>query len=102
MSDIVALRMDSALLEKIDTLGEEELADRSTIIRLLIDKGYRERLKEKAVQLYKEGKITFSEAAYRAGLTLWEMQHYLIDQGFTSAYSLEDLEQEMKVLMKIK
>ncbi len=29
-----------------------------------------------AAQPYKEGKITFSEAAHRAGLTLWDMQHY--------------------------
>lgn len=58
------------------------------------------RSKEKILQLYKQGKITFSEAAHRAGLTVWEMREYMIEKGFVSSYSLEDLEQEMKLLKK--
>ena len=56
--------------------------------------------KIQAAQLYKEGKITFSEAAHRANLTLWDMQHYLIDTGFRSEYSLDDLQKEMGLLKK--
>ena len=54
----------------------------------------------RATQSYKERKITFSEAAHRAGLTLWDMQHYLIDAGFRSEYSLDDLQKEMGLLKK--
>ena len=52
----------------------------------------------RAAQWYKEGKITFSEAAHRTGLTLWDMQHYLIDTGFRSEYSLDDLQKEMGLM----
>ena len=100
MNEIVAIRMDSAFLGQVEKLGEEEAVDRCTLLRNLIRTGYQEKLKRRAAQLYKEGKITFSESARQAGLTLWEMQHYLIDSGFRSEYSLDDLQEEMKLLKK--
>lgn len=100
MNEIVAVRMDEEFLTKIDQLGREQEMDRSTFLRKLISKGYGEELKEKAFELYKQGKVTFSEAAHRAGLTVWEMREYMIEKGFVSSYSLEDLEQEMKLLNK--
>ena len=100
MNEIVAIRMDSDFLGKVEELGAEEVVDRSTLLRDLIRTGYREKIKMRAAQSYKEGKITFSEAAHRAGLTLWDMQHYLIDTGFRSEYSLDDLQIEMGLLKK--
>ncbi|MBI4017244.1 MAG: UPF0175 family protein [Candidatus Aenigmarchaeota archaeon] len=49
-------------------------------------------------KLYAEGKITFSEAAHHSGLTLFDMEHYLVDKGFKSEYSIEDLENELALL----
>ncbi|MBS3148861.1 UPF0175 family protein [Candidatus Woesearchaeota archaeon] len=54
--------------------------------------------KERAANLYREGKITLTEAAHRASLTLWDFQHYLIDKGFVSSYSTEDLSEELKLI----
>lgn len=56
----------------------------------------------KSIVLYRERKITLSEAAHRAELTLWDMQQALVAAGFTSAYSLDDLEHEMVLLGKKK
>jgi predicted HTH domain antitoxin len=47
---------------------------------------------------YTKGNITLSEAAEQAGLTIWEMERYLIENGFKSSYSIEDLEKEIKLL----
>lgn len=102
MGEIVAVRMEAEFLQKIDQLGEEELIDRSTVIRQLVHKGYLEQVRENAVQLYREGKVTFSEAARLAGCTLWEMEHYLVDKGFRSEYSITDLERELPLLKKKK
>ena len=102
MSEIVAVRMDEDFLHKVDQLGDEEVADRSTIIRQLLFKGYKEHLREKAVQLYREGVITFSEAARRGGVNLWDMQQYLVEKGFKSQYAIEDLERELSFLKKKK
>jgi len=54
--------------------------------------------KEKAAEAYMQEKITLSEAAKTANLTIWEMQKYLIDKGFKSDYSIDDLEKELESL----
>jgi len=100
MADVIAIRIEDELLKKLAQLGNEIESDRSSLLRLLIMKGYKEMLKEKAAQLYIEGKITFSEAAYRADLTLWDMEMYLVEKGYKSDYSIDDLEEEMKLLNK--
>ena len=98
MAEVVALRMDDEFLKRIDKLGKEDSEDRSTVIRKLLNRGYNEFRKEKSAQLYKQGKITFSEAAHKAGLTLWETLHFFVDKGIKSSYSVEDMEDEMKKL----
>ena len=57
-------------------------------------------IREKAGQYYIQGKITLTEAAKQSNLTLWEMERYLIEEGFKSEYSLEELERELKILKK--
>jgi len=57
-------------------------------------------IKEKAAEAYKEGKITISEAAQQASLTIWEMEEYLVDKGYKSDYSIDDLEKEILLLSK--
>ncbi|MEK6952936.1 MAG: UPF0175 family protein [Nanoarchaeota archaeon] len=85
-------------MKNIEKLSKEENEDRSTIIRKLVVIGYFNLAKQKAAEKYLKGKITFSEAAHQAGLTLWEMEQYLVEQGFKSDYSIEDLRKEIKDL----
>lgn len=58
----------------------------------------KDHMRKKAAEQYVKGSITLSQAARQAGLTLWEMENYLVEHGFTSRYSIEDLEREMKRL----
>ncbi|MCD6247356.1 MAG: UPF0175 family protein [Candidatus Diapherotrites archaeon] len=99
MEKAIGVRLPQKLLRQVEKLGAEEREDRSTIIRKLLMLGYLEFMKKKAAEDYLAGKITFSEAARRAGLTLWEMQQYLIGKGFTSSYSIKDLERELKSMV---
>ncbi len=41
-----------------------------------------------------QGRITMSEAARMAELTIWEMEQYLVEQGYKSEYSIDDLRRE--------
>ena len=50
------------------------------------------------IEDYKKGLITISEAANQCNCTIWEMEKYLIEQGYKSEYSIEDLESELKFL----
>jgi len=98
MTQAIGIRLPKEMLEKIEKLSKKEVEDRSTIIRKLVLLGYFEFMKKKVAEEYAKGNITLSEAAHQASLNLWEMEKYLVEQGFKSSYSIEDLEKEMKNL----
>ena len=96
--DAIGIRLPKEVLSRIEKLSKEEREDRSTIIRKLVMLGYADFVKEKAAVQYRSGRLTLSEASHQAGLTLWEMESYLVDRGFKSSYSVEDLERELHSL----
>ncbi|HLC53498.1 MAG TPA: UPF0175 family protein [Candidatus Nanoarchaeia archaeon] len=98
MEQPIGIRLPKEILKKIESLGKQENEDRSTIVRRLVLAGYMEIAKQKAAEDYLKGKITLSEAASRAGLTLWEIESVLVQQGFKSQYSIDDLEKELQSL----
>ncbi|MFW6141272.1 MAG: UPF0175 family protein [Candidatus Saliniplasma sp.] len=61
-------------------------------------KSYEMHLIEKAVDRYRKGEITINRAADIASITVWEMEKFLIDQGYISSYSVDDLKKEIKEL----
>ena len=95
MNQAIGIRLPEDILKAIQELSEEELEDRSTIIRKLVLIGYKNFIKKKAADDYIKERITISEAAHYAKITVWEMEKYLIEQGYFSSYSIEDLEREL-------
>ena len=51
-----------------------------------------------AAKIYIAGEITLSEATHRTETTLWEMEKFLVENGFKSNYSIEDLQAELEKL----
>ena len=100
MKEAIGIRLPEEIIKNIDRMSKDEMLDRSTIIRKLVTLGYISVIKKKALDRYIKEEITFSEAAKIAGLTLWEMEKYAIEQGFKSNYSSEDLEREIRLLRK--
>lgn len=98
MGEAVGVRLPEDLLEKIEELSRSEGDDRSTTMRKLIQRGFDEVARERAAQAYREGRVTLSEAADRAGLTMWEMEQYLVHHGYRSSYSIQDLASEVETL----
>lgn len=98
MNEAIGIRLEQDFLTRVDFLSKEEVEDRSTFIRKLLRLGYIQFIRQKAAYDYRRGKITLSEAAARAEITLWEMEQFLVEQGYVSAYSLEDLQEEVKLL----
>jgi len=98
MNEAIGVRFDNVFLKKIEKLSKEELLDRSSTIRKLVYLGYRDFIKKKVAEDYKKGKITISKAANRAEMTVWEMEKYLVEQGYKSDYSIEDLNEELELI----
>ena len=96
--EAIGVRLPKDMLVSIEKLSKEEHEDRSTIIRKLVMVGYADVMKEKAAEKYVSGKVTLSAAAHQAGLTIWEMEQYLVGRGFKSSYSIDDLERETRLL----
>ena len=96
MGEAIGIRLDESFLKKIEELGKEEVLDRSSTIRKLVYMGYISLIKKKSAEDYIKGKITMSEAARRAEISIWEMEKYLVEQGYKSEYSVEDLNKELK------
>jgi len=100
MSEAIGIRLDKLFLKKIEKLSDEEIMDRSSTIRKLVYIGYNDFIKRKAAEDYMKGKITMSEVANRAEVTIWEMEKFLVENGYKSDYSIEDLERELNLMEK--
>ena len=98
MTHPIGIRIPKEILENIERISKKEMEDRSTVLRKLLILGYKEFAKKKAAEEYVKGNIVLSEAAGEAGLTIWEMEKYLVENGYKSSYSIEDLEKELEVL----
>lgn len=98
MAEAIGIRIDDDFLKTIDNLSKEEALDRSTMLRKLLNLGYSDFMKQKAKEKYIAGQITISQAARMSSLTIWEMQRYLVEEGYKSEYSIKDLEEDMKLL----
>ena len=98
MTSAVGIRLPDDILRKVEELGKSEAEDRSTVIRKAVTLGLKSMLGKKAAEDYLKGKITLSEAAHNAELTIWEMEKYLVDSGHKSSYSVDNLEKELRLL----
>lgn len=94
----IGVRVPDELLEKLDRLGDEEGVDRWTVIRRLLERGYEDYVTELAARRYRRGDVTISEAPALSDRTLWEMERYLVREGYTSANSIADRDRERKLL----
>ncbi len=96
-ADLIKVKLNNDTLKKVKELEKEESVDRSTIIKKLVVIRYKDLITKKVAQKYMEGKITISEAAAKAEISIWDMEKYLVDRGFKSGYSIEDLKEEIKL-----
>ncbi len=100
MPELISLgiRLDKKMVEELNQIADEEHADRTTVIRRLIANAIENYKRDKALRKYEQGKISISKAAEDTGLTVGEIEEYMIRKGYRSKYSTEDLERELELL----
>lgn len=96
----VGVRLPDDLLEKLDRLSDAEGLDRSTVIRQLLERGYDAFMRERAADRYRRGEVTMSEAADLTECTVWEFERYLVQQGYRSSYTIDDLKREREAIVR--
>lgn len=83
----------------IEKVAKEENVDRTSAIKILIDKGWKELRLEKALEDYRDGKISIDKAARIAGLTVHEMMDEAAAKGIRTEESIADLRKGVKLLL---
>ena len=95
-----SVRLPKEIVEEIEKLSREEGVDKGTLIRKLIAESLKEYKIKKALELYREGKLTLWKAAEIAGITYSEALEELKKRNIPFKYNSEDLEVDIAWTMK--
>ena len=95
----VTARLKMELLKEIQEMAKEESIDRSSAIQRLLKIGLREYRMEKALNLYRDGKVTLWKAAEIAGVSLREMMEAIKARDIPYQYDFETLEENVNELL---
>ena len=99
MTEIISTRIPDNVARDLKEIEKEEKTDRATVIRKLLARAIEQWKMERALRLYREGKITLWRAARLGGITLREMMELAAKQGIQFKYTTKDLEEDIKAAL---
>ena len=100
MTEIVSTRVPDNMAKDLKEIEKEEKTDRATLVRKLLAKAIAEWKLEKALTLYRNGKITLWKAAKNAELSLWETMETVKDRKIPFCYTYEDFREDFEKALK--
>ena len=93
----LAVRIPAEVEKEILEMVEHEKLDKATVVRTLIEMGIVEWRKQTALELLRDGKVTFAKAAEMARLSLWELADLVKQRNVEWVrYTPEEVEREIK------
>jgi|SRR3989344_7507703 len=99
MASIISVRLENPILKDLSKVEEKWRTGRSEAIRRLLDKAIKDWKFKDALERLKEHKITISEAAKEAEVSLWEIIDLAKNENINwVGYNKEDLERDLKLL----
>jgi len=99
MTEIISTRIPEDIAKDLKEIEKEEKMDRATTIRRLLVRAIEQWKIEKALRLYREGKVTLWRAARMAGITLREIMELAAKQGIQFQYTAKDLEEDVNAAL---
>lgn len=96
----LSLRIPEEVVDETKILIKYEHLEQSVILREALKIGLDELKKKTAIELFSEGKITISEAASIAGVSVGEMMEILTKLGIKSGIELKDVKNSLKNALK--
>jgi predicted HTH domain antitoxin len=99
MTEVLSVKVDKEKLEQLEEIAREEQSDRSTTARKLLDMGMKEWRVNKAVEMFRRGKLSLWRGAATAGVSLREFIEILDERKVAwVGVSARDLEAEAKAI----
>jgi len=93
----LAVRIPAEIEKEILEVVEHEKLDKATAVRTLLEMGIVEWRKQTALELLRDGKVTFAKAAEMAKLSLWEFADLVKQRNIEWVrYTPEEIEGEIK------
>jgi len=93
----LAVRIPKEIEKEILEVVEREKLDKATVVRNLLELGIAEWRKQTALELLRDGKATFAEAAEMAKLSLWEFADLVKQRNVEWVrFSPEEIEEEFR------
>jgi len=99
MTEIISARIPDDIAKDLKEIEKEEKTDRATLVRKLLARAIEQWKVERALRLYREGKVTLWRAAKLGGITLREMMELAAKQGIQFKYTSKDLEEDIKAAL---
>ena len=99
MTNVVSTRVSEEMVKELEEIEREEKADRATVVRKLLARAIEEWRRERALRLYREGRVTLWRAARLAGVTLREMMQLAAKEGIQFRYTERDLEEDIRAAL---
>jgi len=93
----LAVRIPEEIEKEIQEVIEREGLDKATAVRTLLELGIGEWRKQTALELLRNGKVTFAKAAEIAKLSLWEFADLVKQRNIEWVrYTPEEIDKEFK------
>jgi len=93
----LAVRIPKEIEKEIFEVAEREKLDKATVVRTLLEMGIVEWRKQTALDLLRDGKVTFAKAAEMAKLSLWEFADLVKQRNVEWVrHTPEEIEREIK------
>jgi len=96
MQRTIAARISSELEREIIEFMREEGLDKSSAIRRILEIGIDAWKRRRAIELYRNGKVTLWKASEIAGLSLREMLEELSRFRILTHVTVEDVEEDIE------
>jgi predicted HTH domain antitoxin len=94
----IAARVGEEMLAQIKEIEKETRADRSEVIRRLLDEGVKQYRLRKAIDMLRGERTTVSRAAEIAGIPIWNMLDVMHAKKIPIPYGAEDLRRSLKLV----
>jgi predicted HTH domain antitoxin len=101
MTVVLSVKIDKEKLAEIEEIARQESSDRSTVARRLLDIAVKEWKVNKAIEIFRQDKVSIWKASEMAGLSLREFIELLDERRVEwVGVSSGDLEREVRAITK--
>lgn len=98
---LVGVRLPRHDMNVIEERAKEAAGDKSAALRYLLELGIKQYKLEKAIQLYRSGKVSLGKASDISEVPVGELMDILADRGTPSNMTTEDLRSGLKNIEKV-